>query len=347
MKISDHNPNIRAMVLAAGIGSRLQPISDIVPKPLFHIGGKPVMDHILLLLKKHGITQIISNTHHLAEQITNHYSDAKTRLGIDISFVYEEKLSGVAGGIRCCQDFLKQGTSCIIMGDALTDIDLSDLYFKHLQAVKEHGALVSIAQKQVDDTSQFGVIVTESLVQQAGSMRVLQFQEKPSAQEALSNWANTGIYFFEPEVYSYIPSIAEAPFYDVARDLFPKLLQAGVYMQAISVSAQSYWADIGTPQQYLDSLQDIANNKVSLETIKLISPSAQISAEAELIGANEIGSETVIEANTRIENSVIWDNVFIPQGCSIQSSIIGSGVKLEPNTKLEMQFIAHDYAMLN
>ena len=116
--------NLRAMVLAAGIGSRLAPLSDNLPKPLIRIGGKVIMEHILLLLKEHGITDVISNTYHLADQIHDYFKDIKDKEGISLEFIHEEKLSGVAGGIRACKDFLEKGTACIIMGDALTDLDL-------------------------------------------------------------------------------------------------------------------------------------------------------------------------------------------------------------------------------
>ena len=110
--------NLRAMVLAAGVGSRLGDLSNVLPKPLVPIGGRPVMEHILLLLKKHGFTKVISNTHHLSDKIHDYFKDADKKLGVDIEFVYESNLSGVAGGIRRCKDFLSQGTACIIMGDA-------------------------------------------------------------------------------------------------------------------------------------------------------------------------------------------------------------------------------------
>jgi len=335
------NDEIRAMVLAAGIGSRLQPLSDEIPKPLIKIGGNSIMGHILHLLKKHGIKKIISNTHHLGDKIQEEFSNINQKEGIELSFVHEEKLSGVAGGIRRCQDFLKQSTACIIMGDALTDIDLSDLYEKHKQAVKKYNCLATIAQMQVQDTSHFGVIVTESLLpdykkteNEIDGARVVQFQEKPSAEEALSNWANTGVYFFEPEIYNFIPSIDEAPVYDVAKNLFPRLLKEGKYIQAIGVRPGTYWADLGTPKQYIQSIKDLAQGLIKLDNLTEIDPSSQISSSAELKGAIEMGKNCIIEDEVILEDSILWDNVIVSKGSEIKNSILGSKAVIPANSKI-------------
>lgn len=327
--MTEQAKDLRAMVLAAGVGSRLEPISSVVPKPLIPVGGRPVMEHILLQLKKYGVKEVISNTHHLAEKIHEYFADAKERLGIDLSFVHEQELSGVAGGIRRCSDFLRQGTACIIMGDALTDIDLGRLYLEHQKAVKDSNCLVTIAMKQVEDTSQFGVIVTN----EAG--RVVQFQEKPKAEDALSNWANTGVYFFEPEVYDFIPSETEAPFYDVAKDLFPKLLASDKYMQAVAVKENTYWADLGNPQQYLESMQDVAQGKVQIDKLDTINSTASIEKSVKLNGINEIGAQCTIEADVSLENCLLWDNVHVESGSRLKDCIIASGSHLPANTHLE------------
>lgn len=332
---------IRAMVLAAGVGSRLQPLSDVVPKPLIKIGGRTIMDHILLLLKSHGITDVVSNTHHLADQIHEHFSDIKTKEGINIQFLYEEKLSGVAGGIRLCQNFLKQSTACIIMGDALTDIDLTDLYLKHKEAVAKYDCLATVAQMQVKDTSEFGVIVTEALLDKESKSpnRIVKFQEKPKASEALSNWANTGIYFFEPRIYEFIPSAEEAPRYDIARDLFPKLLNAGEYIQAIAIDPNTYWADLGTPAQYIKSVQDITEGRVDLDFLESMNPSAVIDPSASIEGFNEIGANTRIGKNVIVKDCIIWDNVVVGDNTRLEDCIIGSGAQIPANQTINKQVL--------
>ncbi len=339
---------MRAMVLAAGIGSRLEPLSNYIPKPLIHIGGRPVMEHILLLLKKHGFTDVISNTYHLADSIENYFNTAIQEQnnsqsqatkqadlsGIKLQFIREPQLSGVAGGIRRCSDFLKQSTACIIMGDALTDLDLGYIYKKHLEAASK-GCIVTVAQMQIEDTRNFGVIQTDA------SNRIIAFQEKPKPEDAISNWASTGIYFFEPEVYEHLPSEAEAPFYDVAKNLFPDLLAKGKYMQAIAVPANTYWADIGTPDQYLDSLEDISKGKVKLELKNSISASAKIASDVELIGANEIADNVEIASGVRLENSIIWEGAKIAQGVTLTRCIVGPHAQVAANEKHSHQVLAN------
>lgn len=327
---------LRAMVLAAGVGSRLEPLSSAVPKPLIRIGGRPVMEHILLLLKKHGFKNVISNTHHLAEQIHEYFKDSEERLGVKTEFRYEKELSGVAGGIRHCKDFLKQGTACIIMGDALTDIDLAALYQKHKEAVEKKGCLVTIAMMEVEDTSQFGVIVTDE------EARVTQFQEKPKAEEALSSWANTGVYIFEPEVYDYIPSEEEAPFYDVAKNLFPRLLENDKYMQAIPVKKETYWADLGNPKQYLQSMNDVSEGKIKLDFEPLLSPEAKIDGSAKLNAVNEIASNVTIHKNVVLRNCIVWEDAEIQEAAELEDCIIGPKARVEAGLKINNQILIAD-----
>lgn len=334
------NNEVKAMVLAAGIGSRLKPLCDVVPKPLIKIGGRTVMDYILLLLKKHGMTDIISNTHHLGDKIENHFKDINKNENINIKFIYEPKLTGVAGGIRACKDFLNQSTACIIMGDALTDANLSKLYKQHMEAVKKCNCIATIAIMEVEDTSQFGVVVTESMLTSTNKnlcsgSKVIKFQEKPTREQALSKWANTGIYFFEPKVFDYIPTETEAAVYDVAHDLFPKLLEANEYLQAVEVEKDLYWADLGTPKQYLSSIKDLSEGKIKLDLLPLISPKAKIAKSAILEGTNEIGDNVVIGENALIKNCVIWDNVIVEENSKLEDCIIGPNSHIKANSELK------------
>ncbi len=332
------------MVLAAGIGSRLAPLSDSLPKPLIRIGGRPIMEHILLLLKDHGCTKVISNTYHLAEQIHNYFSDIKEREGIELEFIHEEKLSGVAGGIRACKDFLKQDTACIIMGDALTDIDLSALYEEHKKAVKENNCLATVAMMQVEDTSQFGVIVTESMMgtkkaNNSTDNRIVKFQEKPKAKDALSSWANTGVYFFEPGIYDFIPSKDEAEKYDVAHDLFPRLLKEGEFIQAIPVKANTYWADLGTPKQYLQSVKDFHEKKINLSSIKEVNKNLNLPASSKIKGYCDIACDVEIGENVEIENSVIYPKAIIKNGAKLKNCILGEASYVAENTLCDNQIL--------
>jgi len=331
--------NLRAMVLAAGIGSRLAPLSDNLPKPLIRIGGKVIMEHILLLLKEHGITDVISNTYHLADQIHDYFKDIKDKEGISLEFIHEEKLSGVAGGIRACKDFLEKGTACIIMGDALTDLDLSALYQEHKKAVEAQGCLATIAMMEVKDTSQFGVIVTKSMLDsevkdEVLKNQIIKFQEKPKAEDALSNWANTGVYFFEPGIYDFIPSKEEAPKYDVAGDLFPKLLELGKYIQAIPVKKETYWADLGTPKQYLQSVKDIHQGKLKLKSLDKLNEDVKLGTNSVIKGYCDIAKGVEIGDNVIIEDCVIYPDTIIKNGAKLKNCILGEGSYIAENTEI-------------
>ena len=331
--------NLRAMVLAAGIGSRLAPLSDNLPKPLIRIGGKVIMEHILHLLKEHGITDVISNTYHLADQIHDYFKDIDKE-GINLSFVQEKQLSGVAGGIRECQDFLKEGTACIIMGDALTDVDLGKLYQEHKKAAQENGCLATIAMMEVEDTTQFGVIVTQSMLDSSSnSNQIVKFQEKPKAQDALSSWANTGVYFFEPGIYDFIPNKEDAPKYDVAGDLFPRLLEEGKFIQAIAVDAKTYWADLGTPKQYLQSVKDIHEGKIQLKSIDKLNENISLPESSKLNGFCDIAQGVEIGENVELENCVVYPKSIIKNDSKLKNCILGENSYIAENSNIDGQII--------
>src|SRR3990167_6567846 len=160
---------MKAMVLAAGVGSRLDPLTMQIPKPLVPVANRPVMEHILRLLKHHGVGQVISNLHYLPEKLVEYFGDGSA-LGLNMQFYLEEKLSGDAGGVRGCREFLGDETFLVLMGDLLTDVNLSHLVRQH----KLKGAIATIAVKQVADVSQFGVVLTDEQGFITG------FQEKPN-----------------------------------------------------------------------------------------------------------------------------------------------------------------------
>ena len=199
---------MKAMILAAGKGTRVQPITHVIPKPMIPILQKPVMEFLLELLKEHGFKEIMVNVSHLAEEIENYFRDGQ-RFGVEIAYSFEGRIEdgelvgdalGSAGGLKKIQDFQEffDDTFVVLCGDALIDVDLSEAVKRH----KEKGALATLITKTVpkDQVSSYGVVVSDS------QDRVQDFQEKPSIDSALSNNINTGIYLFEPEIFKYIPS---------------------------------------------------------------------------------------------------------------------------------------------
>lgn len=325
---------MRAMILGAGVGSRLAPITDVLPKPLIPVLGQPVLSRIIDLLKENGFNKLIANTHYLGHKIYEQYSDL-------LEIRQENQLSGVAGGIRVCSDFLKndQQTFAVIMGDALTDINLSEMLAAH----KLSGRIATIAVKQVEDTSGFGVVCFDE------TKRVISFQEKPKNQEALSNWANTGVYLFENEILDFIPNAAQAPVYDVAHDLFPALLEADIELNVYETNA--YWADLGTHKQYRQTLFDCLDGivKLQVEGQKYswgylgdnsdLKPGCFIKGKAYIgqnssIGRAIVKGHVVIEDNCIIEDNVVLEDCFIMSGSIIRSGCRIREMNISPNSDI-------------
>jgi mannose-1-phosphate guanylyltransferase len=206
---------MKAMVLAAGKGTRLFPLTGVLPKPMAPVAGKPVLQHIFDLLARASVEEIHVNLHYLANTILGLYGEETRVDGAKIHFTREEWLTGTAGGVKrlaSVGDF--DETFVVIMGDALTDVDMCELVAFH----KEKRAIATLTLKRVGDTSKYGVAELDA------EKNILRFQEKPEAQEAASNLANTGVYVLEPEVLDYIP---EGAFFDFAKNVFPQLLESG------------------------------------------------------------------------------------------------------------------------
>lgn len=336
----------QAVILAAGVGSRLDPLTRGIPKPLSPILGKPVMEHIIELCKKHGFTNLSANLHVKAEMVANYFKDVKERFGVTLNTVHEKELTGVAGGIRSCKKYLSQDVVLIIMGDALTDADLSLLYETHMNS----GCAVTVGIMDIDDTTQFGVVVTDE------NGRIVSFQEKPKPEEAKSNLANTGIYLFNQNVLSEMPSEKEAPKYDVAQDLFPKLMSKKIPMQAVKI--KGYWADIGTLKQYKQSINDVLNGKVKVYTsaektnygykegsatidasVKIlgkayIGKNVKIGANVTLCGTVSLEEGSIVEEGSYIDNSILWTNTHISKNTKVINSILGNDCKVSEGVEV-------------
>jgi mannose-1-phosphate guanylyltransferase len=314
---------MKAFILAAGKGTRLRPFTDALPKPLIPVLNRPVMANIMSLCKDHGFTDFVANLCYKGEQIEQAFGDG-SKCGVNLQYSWEEQLLGTAGGVRRQADFLKDSTFVIVSGDVVTDIDLSQMLAFH----KSRGALVTMAVKEVDDPSRFGIVVTEE------TGRILSFQEKPSPGKEKSRLANTGIYILEPEVFNYIPA---GEVFDFGHDLFPKLLTIAAPMYAMRTDA--YWSDVGTLPQYLATHWDLLEQHNGLEARigknTVIEPGAVISdkaligsdcyihAGAVVTGLSCISDGAILTAEARVANSVIWsmakDNYTVsgPIVCSI------------------------------
>jgi mannose-1-phosphate guanylyltransferase len=341
---------MKAMVLAAGKGTRLFPLTGEVPKPMAPVVGKPIMEHIFELLARSGIEEIHTNVHYLADAILGHYGE-ETRVGnTSVCFTREEELSGTAGGVKRMSSAVSGGgfdeTFVVVMGDALTDIDVRELVSFH----KERGAAATLALMPVEDTRQYGVVELDA------ENNVASFQEKPDPEEAVSNLANTGIYVLEPEVLEYIP---EDAFFDFAEDVFPALLEAGEKM--VGYEGAFYWSDIGTLEAYKQAQRDALSGRVAAEVpgetwgrslwvgdkarihpssygrmdgCVFIGPDAVIGRVESLSGVVTVGSGCRVSDGAKIKDSILLPGSSVGDGAYLEDCIVGPGYEVRPGERI-------------
>jgi len=309
--------NLKAMIMAAGVGARLEPLTKEVPKPLVPIANKPVMDILFERLTAIGVRDIIANTYYHADKIISKYSS--NDLGINFNYIKEKTLSGTAGGLKKCQFFFEEGEDFLVLSaDGLSNADLE----KGIEVHKKTGAIATIGIKEIPmkEVPNFGVVVTD----EAGY--ITEFQEKPSLKEAKSNCINTGIYIFNYKIFDYIP---ENTFYDFAKNVFPKLLEIN---QMNTFIINEYWSDIGTLDQYKQSTQDLFNGLYNFnhsEIIKsgegsYIKGNTNIPEDTVFIGNSTIGNNCKIGKNVTIENCIIWDEVELADNIVLRDSVVAS-----------------------
>lgn len=332
---------MKAMILAAGKGTRVRPITYTIPKPMIPILQKPVMEFLLELLRHHGFDEIMVNVSHLAHEIEGYFQDGQ-RFGVQIAYSFEGyiqdgelvgKAMGSAGGMKRIQDFSPffTDTFIVLCGDALIDLDLSEAVRWH----KEKGAIATIVMKSVprEDVSSYGVVVTDE------EGRIKSFQEKPKVEDALSTDINTGIYIFEPEILDYIPSGEE---FDIGGQLFPKLVEMGAPFYGVPMDFE--WVDIGKVPDYWQAVRDVLMGKVKNVSI----PGHQVAPgiytglnvavnwdKVDIQGPVYIGGMTCIEDGAKIIGpSMIGRSCHICSGAVVDNSVVfeysrlGAGVRL-------------------
>ena len=332
---------MKAMILAAGKGTRVRPITYTIPKPLIPILQKPVMEFLLELLRQHGFNQIMVNVSHLANEIEGYFRDGQ-RFGVDIGYSFEGSIVdgelvgeavGSAGGLRKIQDFntFFDDTFVVLCGDALIDLDLT-------AAVKQHranGAIATVITKKVpkEDVPSYGVVVTDD------NGKIKSFQEKPSVEEALSTDINTGIYIFEPEIFDYIPPKQE---FDIGGELFPKLVEKNAPFYAVSMDFE--WVDIGKVPDYWHAVRGVLTREIKNVNI----PGTEVKPgiytglnvavnwdKVDIKGPVYIGGMTKIEDGAKIVGpAMIGPNCYICSGATVDNSVIfeysrlGEGIRL-------------------
>ena len=323
----------KAVILAAGRGTRLQPLTYDLPKPMIPLLGKPVMEYIVEHLARQGVREIMVNTSHLAHRIEQYFGDGR-RFGVHIGYSFEGHLEdgqlvpepvGSAGALRKINDLggFIDTTTAVLCGDAVVDVDLQAAAARH----REQGALATVITKEValQDVGNYGVVVSRA------DGRVVSFQEKPAPQQALSRQASTGIYLIEPGVLDHVP--ADRP-YDIGSELFPALVRQGLpfFNQCLAFE----WLDIGRVADYWQIVQRLMHGGVA--------------------GIGLPGREVRPGVHVGLSTSVAWDSVRfdgpvhlgsgsrIEPGCTFKGPVwIGNGCHIEAGAHIERS-VVFDYA---
>ena len=317
---------MKAMLLAAGLGTRLRPLTYELPKPMVPILGRPVMEHIMRLLARHGFDDVVANLHYFPDLIRDYFGDG-SRQGIRLVYSYEPELLGTAGGVRNVRDHFGGETFLVISGDALTDIDLTAFHEAH----KRKGGIATLALKRVDDPSQLGVVIVDD------EGRIQGFQEKPAPGEELSNLGSCGIYMFEPEIFDYFP---ETEFVDWAQDVYPALLDQDVPFYGHEIA--EYWNDVGSLEEYRQGNFDALEGKVSVEMpggrngggsdvpggVEVEGPvfigeGCEIASGVRLTGPVVIGEHSRIGENSALRDTIVWPRTDVDPGTVLVGGLAG------------------------
>ncbi len=332
---------MRAMVMAAGLGTRLRPITNEIPKPVVPVGNVAIVEQLVRLLAAHGVNEVIANLHWFPETVRRRLGDG-SELGVEVSYREEEELLGTAGGVRNVADFLTAGDEeafLVLAGDALTDVDLTELAAAH----RNNGGVATLAVKQVPDVSQYGVIVT------GPDGRIEGFQEKPAPMEALSDLVNCMVYAFSPEIFEYFPD--DDPV-DFANDVFPALLENDVPFHVHEIDR--YWNDVGTLREYLQGNLDVVEGSVEVPRLGgeivdgelpreapavlgddvevegrvLFGDGCRIGGGAQLSGPLVIGPGAEVGEGAHVKEAVLLPGVSVPGGGVLARGIAADAGRL-------------------
>jgi len=331
---------MKAMILAAGFGTRLRPLTNTVPKPMVPIMNRPILEHTIHLLRTHGIQDITVNLHHLPEFIENHFGDGKD-FGVNLHWSYEPEILGTAGGIKKAQEFLDGEAFLVINSDVVTDCDLSKVISFH----KAKGSALTLVVRQGDSPEQCDPIEVDDddrIVHMVGASA----KNKP---DNTTRILFTGIQVMEPEIFDRIP---ENKFYGTTTDVFPGMLEDGLPMFAYW--HHGYWKDIGTIQSYLDVHKDllvrgmegglpIENNNPSnghLTQPVLIGKNCKIADTANIGPYAVLGDNCTVGENAVIEHSICWQGVTLGKESHVTQSVLGNGITAKERETLDKKTLA-------
>ncbi|NBU63847.1 MAG: nucleotidyl transferase, partial [Chloroflexia bacterium] len=346
---------MKAVVMAGGEGSRLRPLTLNRPKPMVPLVDRPVMGHIVELLKRHQITDIVVTVQYMANVIQDHFGDGSA-FGVNITYSLEDRPLGTAGSVKLAESLLQE-PFLVISGDAVTDIDLTKVCAHH----KATGSIATMTLTRVPNPLEFGVAICD----EAGFVREL--VEKPSWGEVFSDTVNTGIYVFDPAIFDLIESGQPV---DWAKQIFPRLLESKHGIAGCVVDG--YWTDVGTLEEYMRATRDYLNGKVNLPRIGRrlgddvwvdddveIAPDAmlhgplylgfgaKIKSGAHVIGPTVIRDYSIIDAGAIIDRSIIWRNSYIGERAELRGAVVLRQCNIKNRALLSEGVVVGDQTMIN
>ena len=320
---------MKAVVMAGGFGTRIQPLTNSRPKPMLPIVNKPMMEHTMMTLKDLGITEFIVLLYFKPEIIKDYFGDGSD-FGIKITYVVPDDDYGTAGAVKLAQEYIGDENFIIISGDLVTDFDFQKIFDYHA----EKKSKLTITLTSVDNPLEFGVVIANE------EGKIEKFLEKPSWGEVFSDTINTGIYIIEPEILDYIPKNEN---YDFGKDLFPNLMREGIDLMA--GHSEGYWRDVGNPESYRDVYDDILTGKVDfkIDGEKTQFPDGVLYSEEtytfdnsiEFIGTVVLGKNVTLKKGVKLNNVVIGDNVTIGKDSKIRNTVIWNDVNVDHNAILD------------
>jgi len=343
---------MKAVIMAGGFGTRIQPLTSSIPKPMIPLFNRPIMLHIVELLKKHDITDLVMLLYHQPFVIKNFFRDGAD-FGVKITYVTPLQDMGTAGAVKAAEKYLDE-RFLVISGDLLTDFNLKKIIDFHV----DNKAKATITLTSVKDPLQFGVVITDK------EKRITQFLEKPGWGEVISDTINTGIYVLEPEILATIP---DGENFDFSQDLFPAMLKSKDAL--FGFPAKGYWRDIGNTDSYREAYHDIFKGKINLKIDEpkqdFLGKDLRMGADVTLehptglegtvvIGDNSqilgdvrikdsvIGRNCTVETGVKLNRCVLWDNSYIKKGARISDSVICSNVRVGQGAVLEEGVIVAD-----
>jgi mannose-1-phosphate guanylyltransferase/phosphomannomutase len=317
--------------MAGGFGTRIQPLTIDLPKPMIPLVNRPIMLHIVDLLKKHGITELVFLLYHQPMTIKRFFGDG-SEFGVRITYVTPLQDYGTAGAVKAAAKYLDD-TFLIISGDLLTDFDLSRVIAFH----REKQALATITLTSVKDPLQFGVVITNK------EGRISKFLEKPGWGEVFSDTINTGIYVLEPAALNLIDDNVNR---DWSKDIFPRMLEEQAPLFGCTLSG--YWADIGNTEAYIEASHDICAGRIIVKIDEQVTPGSQIylgqeaqSRNARLEGMVVVGENSQIHDGAHLKNSIIGRNCSIEEGVELDGAVLWDNVHLKKGSKIHGAVLCH------